>query len=223
MPEGSTRAEKGPYTEDMRFSGWLAAACAACLAPAFAEQLVTGPVVVFLGPPGSGKSTQAAEAAKFLKVPIVSVEELVRTNAEELKKARRSGITGMEPETDPLLNKFFEARLKKGDLKGGVILDGYPNTKDQADFVAKLMESGAISKLSILHLQVPDDVVRKRSAGKDGKSPAAVEQRLKDYHRETMAFQVYFPQADVISIDGTKRQSTVAQEVRTVLKAKFGK
>lgn len=184
---------------------------------------MTGPVVVFLGPPGSGKSTQAAEAAKFLKVPIVSVEELVRTNAEELKKARRSGITGMEPETDPLLNKFFEARLKKGDLKGGVILDGYPNTKDQADFVAKLMDSGAISKLSILHLQVPDDVVRKRSAGKDGKSPASVEQRLKDYHRETMAFQVYFPQADVISIDGTKRQSTVAQEVRTVLKAKFGK
>src|SRR3974390_3446134 len=104
----------------MRFVALLTFACAAFSG----QQLVTGPVVVFLGPPGSGKSTQAAEAATNLKVPVVSAGELTKENAAEPAKARTAGIPGMEPETDPLLNKFFEARLKRGDLSNGMILDG---------------------------------------------------------------------------------------------------
>jgi adenylate kinase len=199
------------------------AACALFAALAPAQPLVTGPVVVFLGPPGSGKSTQARAAAKYLKVPIVSAEELITDNAAELAKARTPGIAGMEPQTDPLLNKFFEARLKKGDLKDGVVLDGYPNTKDHADFASKLVVQGVIPKAVILHLQIPDDVVRKRLAGKGGKLSAAAEQRLKDYHRETTAIQVYFPNADITPIDGTKKPGKVEKQVREVLKAKFGK
>ena len=203
----------------MRFVALLTFACAACSG----QQLVTGPVVVFLGPPGSGKSTQAAEAAKYLKVPVVSAEELIKENAAELAKARTSGITGMEPETDPLLNKFFEARLKRGDLSNGMILDGYPNTKDQADFSSKLVASGYISKPIILHLQVPDQVVRKRLAGKDGKVPDSVEQRLKDYHRETTALEVYFPKAEVINVDGTKKRGAVTKQINKILKTRFAK
>ena len=197
----------------------LTFACAVCSG----QQLVTGPVVVFLGPPGSGKSTQAVQAAKLLKVPVVSAEDLIKENAAELAKARTSGITGMEPQTDPLLNKFFDARLKKGDLARGVILDGYPNTKDQADFSSKLVASGYISKPIILHLQVPDEVVRKRMKGKDGKVPDSVEQRLKDYHRETTALEVYFPKAEVVNIDGTKKPKAVTKQINAVLKARFGK
>src|SRR4051794_11594592 len=94
------------------------------------EQLVHGPVVVFLGAPGSGKTTQAAAAAKYLNVPIVSVSDLIRNNTRELKKVQTPGISGMEPESDPVLNKFFEVRLKEGDVANGFILDGYPNTND---------------------------------------------------------------------------------------------
>jgi superfamily II DNA or RNA helicase len=70
------------------------------------EQLVKGPIVVLLGPPGSGKTLQAAAAAKYLNVPVVSVEELIKNNAAEFRRARIPGITGMEPQTDPMLNKF---------------------------------------------------------------------------------------------------------------------
>jgi adenylate kinase len=201
----------------------LAAGCAVFSTLGFGQQLVSGPVVVFLGAPGSGKSTQAAAAAKYLKVPVVSAAELVRDNADELRKVYRHGITGIVPETDPLLNKFFQARLNKGDLSGGMILDGYPNTKDQADFASKLVASGVVSKPIILHLQVPDDVVRKRLAGKDGKLPSSAEQRLKDYHREVTAIEIYFPNADVTLIDGTKKPGAVTKKVNAVLKAKFGK
>jgi adenylate kinase len=206
----------------MRRITWLAAAWSLCSTLSLAQQLVSGPVVILLGPPGSGKTTQAAEAAKYLKVPVVAVADLIRDHTAELQKARRSGITGMEPETDPLLNQFFEARLKRGDLSGGMVLDGYPNTKDHADFASKLVGSGVISKAIILHLQVPDDVVRKRLAGKDGKLSASVEQRLKDYHRETTALKVYFPNAEIVDIDGTKSRSAVSKAMVAALKAKFG-
>ena len=53
---------------------------------AIGEPLVTGPIVVLLGPPGSGKTTQAAAVAKYLGVPIVSVAELIKDNAAEYRK-----------------------------------------------------------------------------------------------------------------------------------------
>jgi adenylate kinase len=127
----------------------------------------------------------------------------------------------MEPQTDPALNNSFEARLKKGEVVKGMVLDGYPNTKDHADFASKLVEEGVITKPVILHLRIPDDVVRKRLAGKDGKLPAAAEQRLKDYHRETTALQIYFPNADITDIDGTKKPRSVTKRMQAVLKAKF--
>jgi adenylate kinase len=207
----------------MRCIRLVAAFGAVCSTLAVGQPLVTGPVVLLLGPPSSGKTLQAAALAKHLKIPIVAVSDLIRDNAAELQKARTRGITGMEPETDPLLNKFFEARLQNGDLAGGMILDGYPNTKDHADFATKLVETGVMSKPVIVHLLVPDDVVRKRAKGKDGKIPDAVEQRLKDYHRETMALKIYFPSAEIIDIDGTKKPNTVTKNIQKALKARFDK
>jgi adenylate kinase len=201
----------------------LIATVAICAGMAASEQLVTGPIVVLLGPPGSGKTTQAAAVAKYLGVPIVSVAELIKDNSAEFQKAQTRGITGMEPETDPLLNRIFETRLKRGDVVNGMVLDGYPNTKDHADFASKLVEASVIRKPIILHLMIPDDVVRKRLAGKDGTLPASVEQRLKDYHRETTALRIYFPNAEIIELDGTKKPRKVTKNIQAVLKTKFGK
>jgi adenylate kinase len=201
----------------------LTATLAVCVSLSFGEPLVNGPIVVLLGPPGSGKTLQAAAAAKYLNVPVVSVEELIESNAAELRRARTPGITGMEPQTDPVLNKFFEARLHKGDVARGMILDGYPNTKDHADFATKLVESGTISKPIILHLRISDDVVYKRLGGKQRKVSAAVEQRLKDYHRETVALKIYFPSAEIVEVDGKGKPAAVTKSIKAILKAKFGK
>ena len=163
---------------------------------ACAETKVDGPVVLLIGPPGSGKSTQAmAAAARVLGVPIVQVDDLIHANPAVFEKIRRSPISGMEPQTDPVLNRLFSERLEKGDLSRGMVLDGYPSTKDHADYLTALIKKGVLHNPLTIQLQIPDETVLKRTkkAGKD--SAASVEQRLKDYHREMDMLRLYFPSA----------------------------
>jgi hypothetical protein len=67
---------------------------------------------------------------------------------------------------------------------------------------------------------VPDEIVRKRMAKEAG---AALEQRIKDYHREFDMLQLYFPNADVNKLDGTKKAAQVEKTVASLLKTKLTK
>ena len=188
-----------------------------------AQQQINGPLVLFIGAPGSGKSTQGVLAAKKLGVPVVSVEELISNNQAAFKKIRRTGLSGMEPETDPVLNRLFAERLKKGDLANGAVLDGYPSTKDHADFLSKMVSEGKLPNPVVIQLDIPDHVVRKRMANQPGSTPASVEQRLKDYHREMGTVRLYFPNADITTIDGSKKIKVVTETINALLESRFKK
>lgn len=198
-------------------------ALALVFAAALAAQRIDGPFVLLIGPPGSGKSTQASLVAERLGVPLVSVEELIANNPEVFEKIRASGLSGMEPRSDPVINRLLEKRLKQGDLTQGAVLDGYPVTKDHCDFLAKLVEHGTLPNPFILELTVPDQIVRERLAGESGQTSASVEQRLKDYRREMSGFRFYFPTADLVVVDGAKTPEEVAEEIRFLLARRFRK
>ena len=99
------------------------------------------------------------------------------------------------------------------DLSNGVILDGYPASKEQGDYLANMRQQLNLPKPVIIHLRVPDTVVRKRLKNE---SPEDIEQRLKDYHRELDFARIYFPQADIHEVDGTKSPDAVAKAIRKV-------
>lgn len=71
-----------------------------------------------------------------------------------------------------------------------------------------------LPKALVIHLRVPDDVLRKRM--KKENIPD-VEQQLKDYHRELDFAREYFPQADLHDVDGTKSPAKFAKEIRKLL------
>ena len=142
---------------------WNGVALACILVGALgAEHKIEGPLVLLIGPPGSGKSTHGAKVAKKWRLPLVSVEDLIEENQDVIQKLRKSGIKGIEPETDPVLNQLFEERLKRGDLAKGAVLDGYPSTKDHGDFLAKMVQTGQLPNPVIIQLEIPDEEVRKR-------------------------------------------------------------
>jgi adenylate kinase len=189
------------------------------LGTALAQQLQK-PVVVLIGPPGSGKSTQAARIQKKYGFALITREQLMQDDPSLLARYKQPDIQGVEPRTDPALNQLFLQRLERTDVSKGLLLDGYPATKDHADFLRQVVEQKGLGPPLVLQLNVPDEVVRERLKGRDAGS---IEQDLKDYHREMDFVALYFPQADIVAVDGNQKPKAVFEQIQQALKPKLKK
>jgi adenylate kinase len=174
----------------------------------------SGPLIVLIGPPASGKSTQAQMLQKERGMAVIAVEDLIAQNRQSFEKFRRPAIQGVEPRLDPVLNRLVDERLRSIDRSKGVILDGYPASKEQGDHLSQLVSEFHFPAPMVLQLRVSDSEIRKRAA-KSGTTD--VEQGLKDYHRELDFARTYFPQANIHEIDGAKSVPDVAKEIRKAL------
>ena len=173
-------------------------------------------LIVLVGPPSSGKTTQAQILQKERGFAIISVEDLIAQNRQSFQKFSHPEIQGVEPRLDPVLNRLVAERLRSLDRAAGVVLDGYPASKEQGDHLTSLIAEFGFSRPVVFQLRLPDADVRKRAA-KDGGQD--VEQGLKDYHRELDFAKTYFPQANIHEIDAAKPVRAVASEIRKVLGA----
>jgi adenylate kinase len=178
------------------------------------------PVIVLIGPPGSGKSTQAARIQKKYGVALITREQLMQDDPALLARYKQPDIQGVEPRSDPALNQLFVRRLERTDIGKGLLLDGYPATKDHADFLRQVIEQKGLQPPLVLQLNVPDEIVRQRLKNQN---PASVEQDLKDYHRELDFVAVYFPQADIVAIDGNQKPGAVFRQIQKALKPRLKK
>ena len=93
---------------------------------------------------------------------LVSVDQLIEQNPQAFEKFRQPAIHGVEPHVDPALNRLVEEKLGSLDLSNGVILDGHPASKEQGDYLANFIQEHHLPKAMIIHLRLPDDVVRQR-------------------------------------------------------------
>ena len=176
-------------------------------------------IIVLIGPTGSGKTTQSEFLKQKFGIPTISADDLVRDNPAALAKYREPGIDPGTPTTSPALNELVAGRLRAMDLTKGVVLDGYPATKDQADHLAALVRKLSLPSPVVIHLQVPDDVARERlrKRKREDDTPEQIERRLTDYHRELEMISAYYPQANIWTIDGTKPAAEVSDTIRSIL------
>lgn len=134
-----------------------------------ALQVIPGPILL-LGAPGAGKGTQAKELVKLWGIPQISTGDLLRANRDkgtELGKLANELMNRGKLVPDELVNEMVAARLAEPDTARGFILDGFPRTLPQADWLDQRLssQSGCLPVVAI-RIQVDYTQLLRRITGR---------------------------------------------------------
>ena len=125
-------------------------------------------VIVFLGPPGSGKGTQAARLSATLHIPAISTGDMLRrecNSGSALGNAVKAILAAGQLVGDDVMNQVMEKRLQQFDCERGCILDGYPRTLSQARFLDRLLKTLGRPRPLIFNFEIScDEIIRRLSA-----------------------------------------------------------
>jgi adenylate kinase len=124
--------------------------------------------LIFLGPPGAGKGTQAKRIAERYGVPHLSTGDMLReavNRGTELGRLAKPIMDSGELVPDDLIMRMVEERLSRPDSKGGFVFDGFPRTIPQAEALGRILERHGFKPL-VVDFEVSEDKLVRRLAGR---------------------------------------------------------
>jgi len=185
-----------------------------------------GPRVVFLGPPGSGKGTQAARLSEDLDVATISTGDMLRAAVaagSELGRRVESIMSSGALVGDDTMAEVVRDRLSQPDARSGFILDGYPRTAAQAETLGEILQDQGVELDHVLLLEVPEDELIERMSHRADVERRAddraevVRERLQVYRENTQPLiELYRQQGLLRRIDGDRPIDEVAASLRAV-------
>ncbi|MER6436903.1 MULTISPECIES: adenylate kinase [unclassified Streptomyces] len=125
--------------------------------------------IVLVGPPGAGKGTQAAFLAKNLGIPHISTGDLFRANISQgtdLGKQAKAYMDAGNLVPDEVTIGMAKDRMEQPDAAKGFLLDGFPRNVSQAEALDEMLKAESMKLDAVLDLEVPEDEVVKRIAGR---------------------------------------------------------
>jgi adenylate kinase len=134
--------------------------------------------LVLIGPPGSGKGTQAVRLARRYGVPHISTGDILRQAVRDdtpLGQQVAATIAAGSLVGDELISTLVAERLMRGDTDRGFLLDGFPRTLQQAHFLDKLRDT-----LTVVHIAAPDEEIVKRLGSRRICESCALTQSVSD-------------------------------------------
>lgn len=179
--------------------------------------------LIFLGPPGAGKGTQAHNLAYDCNIPHISTGDILR---QAMKEQTALGIKAQgyvdsgELVPDQLVQELVQERLKQPDIKLGWILDGFPRKVTQAIFLQELLEKMQHTGEKVVNLDVPDDVVVARllTRGRKDDNEEVIRRRLEVYRSETAPLIDYYgSKQQLVTVNGNQSQEEVTDELKKVI------
>ncbi|MEV6779266.1 adenylate kinase [Streptomyces syringium] len=125
--------------------------------------------IVLVGPPGAGKGTQAAYLAKNLAIPHISTGDLFRANISQgtpLGQKAQEYMRAGQLVPDEVTIGMAKDRMQQPDAADGFLLDGFPRNLAQAEALDGILKADELKLDAVLDLEVPEDEVVKRIAGR---------------------------------------------------------
>lgn len=185
--------------------------------------------IVMMGPPGVGKGTQSAILSASLQVPAISTGEIFRAlqaSPSPLAAEVRQAMTAGRYVDDELTNRVVAERLLREDCAAGFVLDGYPRTLPQLDFLHRWLAERGHSIDAVVLLEADEETTARRIAaraaleGRHDDTVEAIQVRLQVYAEQTRPLVAAYDQIGLLRrIDGS---GTTAEVARRVLEAVTG-
>lgn len=184
--------------------------------------------IVFLGPPNSGKGTQAVRLAGNLGIPAISTGEMLRAAiaAGTPLGLRVEGVlaTG-ELVSDELMAEVIVDRLEQADTRRGFILDGYPRTPAQAEILSQVLARQASTLDAVLLVEAPGEVLVQRALerGREDDREEIIRERLRVYQEKTAPLVGFYEACGLLRrIDGNRAIEEVGNQIRQALEVSRG-
>ena len=125
--------------------------------------------VIFLGPPGSGKGTQAKVLAGKFAVPHLSTGDMLRehiASGTPLGCKAKPIMERGELVPDSLVLKMVAERIERPDCSQGFVFDGFPRTVTQAKYLGELLKQNGLQQPFVLHMVIGSSVLMRRLTGR---------------------------------------------------------
>lgn len=177
-------------------------------------------MIIFMGVAGSGKSVQGKMIADQLALPWLSTGEFLRMLiAGDKRKAMLDGELLGDQEIIALIRKIFNIV----DTSQEFILDGFPRTTAQADWLLSQVKHGQLDITAVIHLVASKEAVRERllSRGRLDDHHEAINKRFEEYEESIKPILVHFKEASipVHDINGEQSVEAVHQDILKCLKS----
>jgi adenylate kinase len=183
--------------------------------------------IVLLGPPGSGKGTQATLLKDRLGVPHISTGELLRAAVADgtpLGRKAKAAMDAGELVSDELMLGLIEEKLGQPEVEPGFILDGYPRNQAQAEALDALLKRLEQPLDRALELVVDEEQIVERLAkradeeGRSDDSESVVRNRLSVYREQTAPISEHYARMGIlVRVDGIGEIETINQRLAAAL------
>ncbi|NVD41080.1 adenylate kinase [Ensifer sp. HO-A22] len=189
--------------------------------------------LIFLGPPGAGKGTQAKLLTERYGIPQLSTGDMLRAavaQATEVGKRAKAVMDAGQLVSDAIVNEIVSDRIDAPDCANGFILDGYPRTVPQAVALGEMLKGKGLKLDAVIELKVDETALVKRmenrvaetiAAGGSVRSddnPEAFKRRLTEYREKTAPLSEHYAgTGELKTVDGMADVDAVTAQIEKIL------
>lgn len=185
--------------------------------------------LLIMGPPGSGKGTQAVHLAARFAIPAISTGDIFRTNVAQgtpMGRIAREYMDAGEYVPDQVTNEMVRDRLGQTDCGQGFLLDGYPRTLQQVDELDTILEANGTGLDAVVELVVDADVLidrlllRARDQGRTDDTAEVIRRRQELFEQQTAPLTARYAERGLLHVvDGDGPVDLVTSRVTDRLTA----